>query len=138
MMPTPYQRYQATQVTTAGTGDLIVLLYDGAIRFLARAEAALGERRLDTASADIARGQDIILELITGLDYEQGGQLAGNLRDLYWFMYQTLLQANLENDAQKLQTVIRLLDNVRGAWRTVVRGDATSAALAVAGKGVAA
>lgn len=138
MMPTPYQRYQATQVTTASAGDLIVLLYDGAIRFLTRAEAALGERRLDRASADISRGQDIILELITGLDYEQGGQLAGHLRDLYWFMYQTLLQANLEKNPQKIQTVIRLLDNVRGAWRTVVRGDATTAALTVAGKGVAA
>jgi flagellar protein FliS len=122
----PYQQYQTTQVQTASTGELILLLYDGAVRFLSRAQLALDERRLDAASADIVRGQDIILELFAGLDYEQGGELAGSLRDLYLFMYQTLLQANLKKDTTKIQTVIRLLDQVRDAWRTVVRGPAAA------------
>jgi flagellar protein FliS len=122
MMPNPYQQYQATQVQTASTGDLVVLLYDGAVRFLNRARLALEERRYDSASADLVRGQEIILELLTGLDYRQGGELAVNLRDLYLFMHQTLLQANIKKDIAAVETVIGLLDTIREAWRAVVRG----------------
>ncbi len=123
MTPNPYQQYKATQVQTATTGDLILLLYDGAIRFLSRARLAIEEGRLDAASDDLVRGQNIVLELHTGLDYEQGGKLAQNLSALYVFMYQALLRANLKKDVQEIQTVIRMLDQVRGAWRAVVRGD---------------
>jgi flagellar secretion chaperone FliS len=133
MMPNPYQQYQNTQIQTASTGDLILLLYDGAIRFLNRAVLGIEEKRLDTAHADIVRGQDIVLELMTGLDFERGGELAVNLRELYLFMYQTLLQANLKKDVEKIHTVIRLLDNVRGAWQVVVRGEAAAPVAALAG-----
>ena len=122
MMPNPYQQYQTTQVQTANTGELIVLLYDGAVRFLTRARLALDEGRLDSASSDLVRGQEIILELIAGLDYERGGELAANLGGLYRFMYDTLLQANLKKDTDKINAVIRLLDSIRDAWRTVVKG----------------
>jgi flagellar secretion chaperone FliS len=133
MMPNPYQQYQNTQIQTASTGDLILLLYDGAIRFLNRAVLGIEEKRLDAAHADIVRGQDIVLELMTGLDFERGGELAVNLRELYLFMYQTLLQANLKKDVEKIHTVIRLLDNVRGAWQVVVRGEAAAPVAALAG-----
>jgi flagellar protein FliS len=122
MMPNPYQQYQTTQVQTANTGELIVLLYDGAVRFLTRARLAVEEGRLDSASADLVRGQEIILELVAGLDYERGGDLAANLGGLYRFMYETLLQANLKKDTDKINAVIRLLDGIRDAWRTVVKG----------------
>lgn len=141
MAVNPYQQYQNTQVQTASTGDLILLLYDGAIRFLSRAQLAIEEGRLDGASADIVRGQDIVLELMSGLSYEQGGDLAVNLRDLYLFMYNTLLKANVKKDVEQIGTVIRLLDRIRGAWRTVIRGDETVAAgqrPAVMTRGVAA
>lgn len=136
MAANPYQQYQTTQVKTASTGDLVLLLYDGAIRFLARAELAIGEHRLDAAGADIVRGQDIVLELMSGLEMEQGGELAANLRDLYLYMYQTLVKANLRKDVEQVRLVVRLLDRVRGAWRTVIRGEAATAAgvgLSVAG-----
>jgi flagellar secretion chaperone FliS len=141
MAVNPYQQYQTTQVQTASTGDLILLLYDGAIRFLSRAQLAIEEGRLDGASADIVRGQDIVLELMSGLSYEQGGELAVNLRDLYLFMYNTLLKANVKKDTEQIGTVIRLLDRIRGAWRTVIRGDEAVAAgqrPAVMARGVAA
>ena len=128
MTPNPYQQYQTTQVQTANTGDLIVLLYDGAVRFLTRGRLAIEESRLDSASADLVRGQEIVLELLAGLDYARGGELAGNLGMLYRYMYETLLEANLKTDAEKVSAVIGLLDGIRDAWRTVVRG--TSAASA--------
>lgn len=122
MMPNPYQQYQTTQVQTANTDELIVLLCDGAVRFLTRARLALDEGRLDSASSGLVRGQEIILELLAGLDYERGGELATNLGGLYRFLYDTLLQANLKKDTDKINAVIRLLDSIRDAWRTVVKG----------------
>lgn len=127
MVANPYQQYQATQIQTAGTGDLVLLLYDGAIRFLNRALIALDEGRIPAASADIIRGQEIVLELMAGLDFERGGDLAGNLRNLYEFCYHTLVQASLRKDAERIRTVTRLLSRVRDAWRAVVRGDAAGA-----------
>ncbi len=138
MTPNPYLKYQTTQVKTASTGELVVLLYDGAVRFLTRAQVAVVDGRLESASADIVRGQDIILELVTGLDLDQGGQLATNLRDLYLFMYQTLLQANLKKDVDQIAMVVRLLDRVRVAWRTVVRGDGAAVDSATMREGLAA
>ena len=121
MMANPYQQYQSTQVQTASKGDLIVLLYDGAIRFLSRARLALTESRLESATADLQRGQEIVLELLAGLDYERGGDLAVNLRDLYLFMHKPLLQASVKKDAEAVTTVIGLLDEIRGAWRQALR-----------------
>jgi flagellar protein FliS len=122
MMPNPYQQYQRTQVQTASTGEIVVLLYDGAIRFLTRARMGLEEGRMDGAAADLIRGQEIVLELMAGLNFDKGGTLAVHLRDLYLFMYDTLVQANVKKDSARIQTVIDLLDEVRGAWRTVVSG----------------
>jgi flagellar secretion chaperone FliS len=120
MMPNPYQQYQRTQVQTASTGELVVLLYDGAVRFLTRAQFALGAGRMESAAADLVRAQEIVLELMTGLNFEDGGTLAVHLRDLYLFMYDTLVQANIKKDTARIQTVIDLLDEVRTAWRIVV------------------
>lgn len=121
MMSNPYQQYRTNQVQTAGTGDLVVLLYDGAIRFLNRALVALEEKRLDGASADLIRGQEIVLELNKGLDLERG-ELAVNLGRLYDFFYRTLVEANIEKDAEKIKHVLAMLDQIRGAWTSVVRG----------------
>jgi flagellar protein FliS len=123
-LPNPYQQYQATQIQTASTGELVLLLYDGAVRFLTRAQAALAERRLDDASEDLVRAQEIVLELVAGLDLERGGALAANLRELYLFIYKTLLEANLRKDGTAIATVLRLLEPVRSAWQAVVRGEA--------------
>jgi flagellar protein FliS len=123
-LPNPYQQYQATQIQTASTGELVLLLYDGAVRFLSRAQAALAERRLDDASGDLVRAQEIVLELVAGLDLERGGALAANLRELYLFIYKTLLEANLRKDGTAIATVLRLLEPVRSAWQAVVRGEA--------------
>lgn len=122
MQRNPYQQYQNTQVKTASTGELVLLLYDAAIRALARAEQALGERRLEEAGSQLVRAQEIVMELNLGVDLEQGGELAVNLRRLYLFMYSTLLQANLKKDVEPLRHVFGLLEQLRGAWRVVVQG----------------
>ncbi len=136
-MPNPYQQYQTTQFQTASTGELVLLLYDGAVRFLSRAQAALAERRFDDAGTDLVRAQEVVLELLAGLDLERGGALAANLRELYLFIYRTLLEANLRKDPAKVATVLRLLEPVRAAWQVVVRGEPEAVARPVRGGMVA-
>jgi flagellar protein FliS len=137
MRPNPYQQYQTTQIQTASTGELVLLLYDGAVRFLTRAQAALTERSLEAAGADLVRAQEVVLELLAGLDLERGGALAANLRDLYLFVYKTLVEANLRKDAAKIATALRLLEPVRAAWQSVVRGEPEALAQPVRGGVVA-
>jgi flagellar protein FliS len=134
MMPNPYQQYQTMQVQTATAGDLVVMLYDAAIRALAQADAALNERRLDVAHARLTRAQDIVLELNNGVDTERGGELAQNLRQLYLYFFRTLVQANVRKDRETVQHVLALMNQLRGAWRSVVHGgEAPRQATALAG-----
>jgi flagellar protein FliS len=127
MIPNPYQQYQTMQVQTATTGDIVVLLYDAVVRALTQALAALDQRWLDVAHEKLVRAQDIVLELNTGLDMERGGELAQNLRDLYLYHYRTLVLANVRKDPELIRTTMKQLVQLRGAWRTVVHGDAGAA-----------
>lgn len=121
-MPNPYQQNQAMQVQTATAGDLVVMLYDAAIRALAQADAALNERRLDVAHVKLTLAQDIVLELNNGVDTARGGALAENLRQLYLYFFRTLVQANLDKNRGAVQHVLGLLTQLRSAWRSVVHG----------------
>ena len=122
MQRNPYQQYQTTQVKTASTGELVLLLYDAALRALTRAMQALEERNFEVAGAQLVRAQEIVMELNFGVDLEQGGELAVNLRRLYEFMYHHLLQANMKKDVEAVRHVAGLLEQLRGAWRVVVQG----------------
>jgi flagellar protein FliS len=120
--PNPYRQYQTVAIQTASTGELVLLLYDGAIRFLAEATFAIEQRRLDAASTSLFKAQEVVLELYAGLDYEQGGDLASNLSRLYIYMYETLLKANLKKDLEQIESVGKLLHELRAVWRIAVHG----------------
>lgn len=126
MHQTPYAQYRREQIITASTGELVVLLYDGALRYLALAEIALNERRLDLANDNLFKAQEVVLELYAGLDFEQGGDLAANLCDLYLYAYRTLVSANLRKDVEQVRHIAKLLTQLRDSWRTVVQGGAST------------
>ena len=75
----PYQQYRATKVETAGSVDLVVMLYQGAVRFVRLGIDALDRNDLNTAHTNLVRAQDIIVELLGSLNREAGGQIAGQL-----------------------------------------------------------
>jgi len=111
--------YQETAVATQNQGRLIVILYEGAIRFLTQAVEDLEQRDYAAKGHNIQRAADIIYELNTVLNMEQGGQIAHNLRALYNFMLRQLNEANLHKDAQKIQEVIKLLKELNESWRAI-------------------
>ena len=113
------QSYQQNDVLTATPGRLVVLLYDGAGRFLRRAAAAVRAENLEASNAALQRAEAIVDELLATLDFERGGEIAASLRDLYLFCRRELNDARLERDADKIETVADLLGELREAWAQV-------------------
>ncbi len=109
-------QYQANDVATSSPERLLIMMYDGAIRNVVRAELAMekGERvpKLEAISKAIA----IISELSNTLDFEVGGEIAENLDGLYGFMTRELTSANLKNDPAPLKVVTKLLKDLRETW----------------------
>ena len=111
--------YEETTVTTQNKGRLVVMLYDGAIKFLTQAVKALQAGDIEAKNRNIGRARDIIFELNTVLDLDAGGEVAQNLRKLYNFMNSHLTQANNSNDVQMIREVIALLNKLNEGWRAV-------------------
>lgn len=123
MVMEPTSEYLRTQVETASPGQLIVLLYDGAIRFLHKALDGFGKtnisERMQTINSNILRAQDIIAELTACLDMEAGGEIATNLFRLYEYMHQILIRANVKKDPKPIHEVIDLMEGLKEAWEEV-------------------
>jgi flagellar protein FliS len=111
--------YEETAVTTQNKGRLVVMLYDGAIKFLNQAVKALQAGDLEAKARNIGRATDIILELNTVLDLDAGREVAQSLRKLYNFMNSHLNKANISNDVQMIRDVIALLKKLNEGWRAV-------------------
>lgn len=111
--------YKEVAITTQGKGRLVVMLYDGAIKFL---KLALNEFDTDNVEARwnyIKRALDIIDELNAVLNMEAGGEIAVNLRKLYLFMISRLHAANAKKDPQMVNDVITLLEELNQGWKAI-------------------
>ena len=113
-------QYRKTQVNTVDRGRLIVLLYEGAINFLNKAENCLQEDDIVGANNLLNRAQDIIDELNAALNMDLGGEIAQNLRRLYLFMGDQLVQAKVRASADPIKEVVRMLSSLNQAWREAV------------------
>ena len=114
-----FHAYQETAITTQNRGRLIVMLYDGAIKFLRQAIQDLEQNDFAAKGDHIARAQDILYELNTVLDIEKGGLIAQNLRALYNFMQRHLSEANIRKDPQMIKEVIGMLEELNHSWRAI-------------------
>ena len=125
----PYRQYQATQVQTSGKKELILLSYDGAIRFLAQAREAMQAKRYDVQSSAIGKAQALLTELANGLDFERGGQIAANLYALYTYLFDRLTHASIRDDIAALDEVRASLADLRDAWAEAARSVSASGAV---------
>jgi len=115
----PYQQYRATRVETAGSVDLIVMLYQGAVRFIRLGLDALEQRDLDTTHKHLVRAQEIVVELQGSLNYEAGGEIAPQLASLYDYCYRQLVTANVKKDPAPAREVIGILRDLGTAWQQI-------------------
>jgi flagellar protein FliS len=118
----PAQVYQRAQVGTVDRGRLLLLMFDGARKFLALAESGLERGDLVAFGTQLARGQAIIAELLHTLDHEKGGAIAANLERLYRFMLDHLVEANVQKSAAHVGRVNAMLSTIADAYREILRG----------------
>jgi len=113
------EAYQDVAITTQGKGRLIVLLYDGAIKFMKLAIKELEAGNYEAKGRYIGKVQDIINELNAVLDTNSGGEIATNLRKLYCFMNNQLSEANIKRDPKMIREVITMMEELNQSWKTI-------------------
>jgi flagellar protein FliS len=128
--PNPWQSYRQAATKTATPGQLVLMLFDGALRFLDR--ALIGFDLDDPLESNLAinnnilKAQDIIRELNASLNMELGGEFSATMRRLYNYYDSQLSKSNLQKDPTGVQLVIRLLTEIRNAWSEMLSGRSTS------------
>lgn len=112
--------YQKTAIQTSSKEELVLLLYNGAIKHTNNAVMCLEKKNLPDASKNICRAQAIIVELLNALNFEVGGEIAKNLEYLYSVMVDNLTVANFEHLTEPLQVNLKILDKLKTAWEGVL------------------
>ncbi|WP_186646953.1 flagellar export chaperone FliS [Fluviispira vulneris] len=115
-----FKAYQATNVTTAKPEKVLLMLYEGCIKFVRLAKTKMVEKKIAEKGKNISKALAIISELINTLDHEVGGQLSADLESLYIFMMDKLIEANMYNKVEDLEVVEKLLMTLFEAWTDVV------------------
>ncbi len=113
--------YKKAQIETATPENLILMLYDGALRFMGQAEEAFKEKNLEKISNLLLRIQAIFTELMTSLDKEKGGDIATNLERLYLFFLRQLTDANIKKDPAPMLAIKPLVQDLRNTWEQAMQ-----------------
>lgn len=128
--------YKSSSVTTATPGQLVLMLYDGALRFLALAAQGLKEEnprlRNEAVNNNLIKAQNILAELQSTLDMKVPGDFAKTMFGLYDFMIRQLQQANIKKTGEPIETVARMLKDIRDAWEEMLKKTAQESAATAA------
>ena len=120
--------YKEARVKTAGQGQLIMMLYDEAVKQLDRGLELLKKNskgkkdpgKIEEITKALLKTQEIITELTVSLDFEQGGEIAKNLFSLYsWFNHE-IVEANISKDMERVATIRAMLNDLRLTWGEVI------------------
>jgi flagellar protein FliS len=123
----PTSTYKETTIKTAGQGQLIVMLYDEALKQLSKAIELLklnstdkkDPGRIEQISKAVMKTEEILTELMVSLDFEQGGEISKNLFSLYTWFNRELLEANINQDIERMLHVKDLLSDLRSTWSQI-------------------
>lgn len=113
-------QYKKNQIETASPEEILIMLYDGAIRFLLVAKKAHEEKDLEKYHNHLIKAQHIILEFMNTLDMEVGGEIALNLYRLYEYLHHRLVQANIKKDVAMIDEVVDHLRGLKTTWEEAI------------------
>ena len=108
--------YLKMRIQTATPLQLVIMLYDGAIKFMKAAVKEMEKGNIEKQHNYLVRAQDIISELLISLNEEEGGDIAKNLKMLYLYMKNRLIEANIQNNIEYVKEVINLMSSLKEAW----------------------
>lgn len=118
MALTELRQYTAHTAQTATPGQLVVMLYDGFLRFAAQGRSALEGGDVGTAGLRLSRAQDIVTELRVTLDMTQG-EIASNLASIYDYVGERLTAGRLAKDVTEIDEAVRCMSELRSAWARI-------------------
>ncbi|HPI41554.1 MAG TPA: flagellar export chaperone FliS [Pseudobdellovibrionaceae bacterium] len=115
-MKNQYQKYKTSSIQSASREKILLLLYEGAIKFTKMAITAAEEKNISERCTNLGRAYDIIMELNNTLDHRIGGDVAKNLEQLYMFMMEQFTKANISGDPAPLKSNLKILENLYQGW----------------------
>lgn len=116
----PQQHYLKTQIETASQPQLLLMIFDAAVKKLHIAKRAIEKKEIEKAHTELTKVQRIFTELMIALDFEKGGDLAVNLLRIYDFVYHHLVKANIKQDAKMVEEVLPIVEDLREGWTKAV------------------
>ena len=121
MIPNRFRNeYHHDEIATSSQGKLIVMMYEGALKFVNLAIEGIENNDISKKGTYINKAHDIINELSFALDVEKGGEVAQKLESLYQFALQQLTRANIKSDRKALESIINILTPLMNAWKEVL------------------
>lgn len=115
-----YNQYHENQIATASREQILLMLYDGAIRFCKQASLAIKNDNIADKGRYIGKAMAIISEFSTSLDHEIGGDIAKNLDALYAYMMKELTKANINSETQPIDNTCTMLCELRATWAEAI------------------
>lgn len=112
--------YRQTAVTTASKEQVLIMLYEGAIKHLRKASECCQKNDLAGKGTAVGKAHDIINELSNSLDFQIGGEVAKNLERLYSYMVEQIVQGNINNDADKFDQARNMMETLLEGWKGAV------------------
>ncbi|WP_353893756.1 flagellar export chaperone FliS [Proteinivorax hydrogeniformans] len=118
MKNNPYQQYKQTQINTASPGELVLMLYNGAIKNLNQSIKALEEDNKEEFRVKIEKTQDIVVELTATL--KQDEEISKNLASLYQFVINRLIKGHSSLSKEPVEEALRILNEMRDTWKEML------------------
>ncbi|MDQ0231465.1 flagellar export chaperone FliS [Metabacillus malikii] len=118
-MNNPYAAYQQNSVTTASPGEVTLMLYNGCIKFIKQAKAAMENKQIEEKNTNIQKAQKIITELMVTLNMDV--EISKNLSVMYDYINYRLTEANVKNDDSILVEIEGLVVEFRDTWKEVIK-----------------
>lgn len=115
-----YQKYKATAIQSASREKLLLMLYEGAIKYMKKAIAACEERNIAERGLNIGKAYDIVMELNNTLDHRVGGEISKSLEQLYMFVTDNLTKANVTGQAEPLKHALKVMETLYDGWQQAV------------------
>lgn len=119
-MTNPYNKYKQTSILSASREQILLMLYEGAIKFTKLAIQAAEQKKIEERGKNIIRAYDIILELNATLDHKVGGEIAAQLEQLYAFLMDQYTKANITGDPEPLRSCVKVLENLHEGWKLAI------------------
>jgi len=119
-------QYLRTQVRSSAPLELVVLLYDAALRFTATARDAMARGDIPARRAALSKAMAVVDELQASLDMERGGQIAEELDRLYDWIRECFTEAITKQSVRPIDDALRVLETLRGAWRQIATAPQTT------------